>query len=971
MCRLLTRLSLALALLGIMPGGPLWAQKDTLDDLAPKTLLDAVHERVSLTLDPGGHTAVIEKIIFTPNSKQVITLGRDRTIRVWDVDTGRTVKTLHPPGHGGFRVAALSRDGKRLAVGTRRVEGNKLQPYICVLTLPEGRVDRILHGHAKEIQALAFSPDGRQLASSGEGENTRLWNLENGEPSQVLRKFTSPGLAFSPDGQRLARANTTSAEIIELATGKTQVQLQPGPGARVIWSPDGKWLATTSANETASPNRELLRVYDETGKPLWQKFPKSLLSSMAFSSDSKRLLVTFGPQLPARAPLLLDAAGKEIIQFDSPADYRPNALDGALSQDGELAATVPMQAHKAKQINGHLALVWTIKDGKIAKELGVRNWLNESRLGAAWSEDGKTVSWNWVQKPPSFHLSELQFGRSFPANKQRGAELKQGDVALERDGTFITIARTGKEERRIPAGIGFIREATLLDKDRAVLAGKLGQLQLMDLNTGKESRRFEGHTDEIVSLAPSPDKRYFMSISVDQTLRIWSPQQTRPLLTIYVNGQDWIVWTPEGYYAATPGGEKLMGWRVDNGPEKLASFYSADRFRKHLHRPDVIKLVLEKGSVAEALKAANATLGAKDTRGVQVDDLLPPRSVLAVVDQSKLPTVKLKVQAEASAKDHPITSLRLMMDGRVVPGKETLVEFKDGKAKAEVEWTFELPEGEHQLAVLARRLDSSGVSPSIRLKSVNAAKLPTLHVLAVGINSYKDGSLDLKYSAPDAEALVDAFAKNCNGQPFRDVKTRMLLSQQATTANVVKELIELRKTVAQQDLVVVFFACHGVKHKKDYYLLTHEADTDHLDKTCLSGDSLRKSLAEFKCQVLLMLDACHSAGFGEGKKLSKLGLKPATDDVTRDLTDDEYGVAVMCAAMAHEKAEGIGGHGLFTQALLDALEKKPGVHFHPVNQRIYVHHLHSYVFDMVSTRSQERQHPFLSLPWVVESFVVR
>jgi hypothetical protein len=100
-------------------------------------------------------------------------------------------------------------------------------------------------------------------------------------------------------------------------------------------------------------------------------------------------------------------------------------------------------------------------------------------------------------------------------------------------------------------------------------------------------------------------------------------------------------------------------------------------------------------------------------------------------------------------------------------------------------------------------------------------------------------------------------------------------------------------------------------------------------------------------------------------------MKPATDDVARDLTDDEIGIAVMCAAMAHEKAEGQGGHGLFTQAVLDALAKKPGVPFHPRNQRVYVHHLHTYVFDQVSDRSDDRQHPFLSLPWVVESFVVR
>jgi hypothetical protein len=169
----------------------------------------------------------------------------------------------------------------------------------------------------------------------------------------------------------------------------------------------------------------------------------------------------------------------------------------------------------------------------------------------------------------------------------------------------------------------------------------------------------------------------------------------------------------------------------------------------------------------------------------------------------------------------------------------------------------------------------------------------------------------------------------------------------------------------------VFFACHGVMQKKQYYLLTQEADTGRLDETSLSGDTLRKTLGQYKCQVLLMLDACHSAGFDAGKKLSKLGLRPATDDATRDLTDDECGVAVMCAAMAHEKAEGQGGNGLFTRAVLEALEKKPGVPYNRHNQRMYIHHLQAYVFDAVSARSNERQHPFLSLPSIVESFVVR
>jgi hypothetical protein len=328
----------------------------------------------------------------------------------------------------------------------------------------------------------------------------------------------------------------------------------------------------------------------------------------------------------------------------------------------------------------------------------------------------------------------------------------------------------------------------------------------------------------------------------------------RPLLSVYTAGQDWVVWTPEGYYAASPDGEKLVGWHVNNGDDKLATFHPVERFRKQLYRPDVIKLVLERGSVAAALKAADAALG-KETRDVKIDNLLPPRAVLSVVKQDKS-ILTLKVKAEASVKEQPITSLRLMLDGRIVPGKETLVEFKDGKPKAEVEWTFELPEGEHQLAVLARCPDSSAVSPAIRVRHVDAGKLPTLHVLTIGINHYKDKTLDLKYAAPDAQALAAAFAKHCTG------------------------------------------------HKKDYYLLTHEADTEKLAETCLSGDALRKALAEYKCQVLLMMDSCYAGSFDQGAKLAKSGLAPATDDATRDLTDESCGVAVLCAARGHEKAEG-------------------------------------------------------------------
>jgi hypothetical protein len=446
-------------------------------------------------------------------------------------------------------------------------------------------------------------------------------------------------------------------------------------------------------------------------------------------------------------------------------------------------------------------------------------------------------------------------------------------------------------------------------------------------------------------------------------------QNNQVLLRVYAAGQDWVVCTQEGYYAASPGGEKKVGWHVNNGPGKLAGFYPFERFRKKLYRPDVIALVLEKGNVATALKVADVLRG-DDAPVVNVDEQLPPRALLTVVDQSKLPTIKLKVQAEAATPKQPVTALRLLVDGRPLPARQAYLSLEDGRPKAEAEWTIDLPEGKHTLSVLARSPDASAVSPSLTIEQADPSKLPVLHVLAIGINDYKDQALKLAFAAPDAQTIADGFQKAEQGKLFRQVSAKTLLNGQADSNAVLKEIAALRKSVKPNDLAVVFFAGHGVKNKEGFYLLTVEADTDQLDKTALAGAKLRQALGEFPCQVLLMLDACQSGGFGTKGKLAGKGLKPATDDVTRSLTEDEVGVAVMCAAMGHERAQEKDGHGLFTRAVIEALRGGEGVPFNRSNRRVYIHHLQAFVFDVVSEQSGGRQHPFLSLPWVVESFPV-
>ena len=116
-------------------------------------------------------------------------------------------------------------------------------------------------------------------------------------------------------------------------------------------------------------------------------------------------------------------------------------------------------------------------------------------------------------------------------------------------------------------------------------------------------------------IAPAPDGRFLVAVNETQLALIYhipaDPTKTErePVLHLYLSQGDWIMWTKEGYYAANPGGERLMGWLVEADKHQLPTFHPADRFRKRLYRPDVIKLIFDKGNVAEAVKAADKALG--------------------------------------------------------------------------------------------------------------------------------------------------------------------------------------------------------------------------------------------------------------------------------------------------------------------------------------------------------------------------
>jgi hypothetical protein len=315
------------------------------------------------------------------------------------------------------------------------------------------------------------------------------------------------------------------------------------------------------------------------------------------------------------------------------------------------------------------------------------------------------------------------------------------------------------------------------------------------------------------------------------------------------------------------------------------------------------------------------------------------------------PVVVVEAIARARGK-HPITSLLLLLDGRPFEGSKGLR--RTAPADAEMltqRFKVTLTPGTHTLRALARSAVSMNLSDDLDITYAEPAPRPTLFVLAVGINAYKDRNLLLNCAVNDATELERTFASK--SQPLFDVKAKVLCDEAATQDGVLAGLRWLKESMKPHDLAVVFYAGHGDKDEKGrFYLLPQDVDVQKLAQTAVSGDVLKQNLADLPGRVLLLLDACHSGAVGRG----------VISDLARDLADEDCGVVVMCAALGSEKAGEADGHGFFCQALIEALQGKAA--HNPRDGYIYLHHLEQYVIDRVLELSHDEQHPTSAKPTI-------
>lgn len=544
------------------------------------------------------HTNAILSARFAPDGKTVLTGGQDKTVRLWDTQTGQELDTFQEyqaPQHAIFSpdgnyVLSGGYDGSAELIERttnqvkQRFDGNNGAIYGLVFS-PDGKqiaiasgdgtttlwdtatgqVLRVLEIDSKELRAVAFSPDGKYLVTTNVDAAVRLWLVENGTAVREFEGHTDEvtSVAFSPDGKWIVTGSRDkSVRLWDVASGQELRQFI-GHGNwvnAVAVSPDGRLLLTGSADKT-------LKLWNiETGRELRQFTGQAnSISAVAFSADGHSILsASYDGSVWIWN---LETNGEH------PPLVHPNSVYGvAFSPDGTQVVTGGAD---------NLARLWDIATGRELVRLeGHSYWINS----VAFAPDGKTIAtgsldgtarlWD-VHTGQTLHtfsgqdrgVSSVAFspdGRSLATGSWDGTAKLWDTQTGELQSTFA-LEGAGQDPQASIYSVAFSPDGKL------ILAGSYQRtVYLWDIETGKQIHRFEGHTDGVNGVAFSPDGNLAASGGYDQVARLWNVetgQQVQQLNghTAFLYG---VAFSPSGNLLLTASADNTARlWDVTNGQE--------------------------------------------------------------------------------------------------------------------------------------------------------------------------------------------------------------------------------------------------------------------------------------------------------------------------------------------------------------------------------------------------------------------
>ena len=917
---------------------------------------------------------------FSANHQLIYAGTVDGDIRIYDLSG--TFREPIKNGDQSINQVICSKDGQYLASSD--------EAGIIRVFDKAGKLLKTLDGHSQQsIEGLAFSPNGQQILSGAHDNMVLLWDWQN---EKILKKMGPQqsqvrSVAFSPNGKYLASAGPDEGQVYLWDNqGNPLKKFQTDGINELLFTPDSEGILVAPRNKAAL-------LYDLQGQMVRSYTnDASSVTSVGFSpfSPDSLFILTGGEGIHIR---LWDAVYGEARalesqnDFNTPAVFNPQYPKLLIAKTGDslyqydLYAEESTMVDKGKQV-GHSALayhpdgdhfllsnftggiqLWSEgeKDWKIVWE----NQLDSNRVTSLkFSPDGQyfllATDRDWIphhNKGVYEERKQPYSGKGFPAELRRVEDFQlvskfgsSADQAVfSPDGKYVATneaysfaiydAKTGRQVLLMPkSGDDLFPLVTALaftpNSQRLLVGFSSNIIQEYNLS-GQLLREYKGHKSTIRALAISPDGKFLLSGSSDNSAKIWNTQNGAELATLMAIGtEDWMVATPDGLFDASPGAMNSLYFVV--GLEIVAM----DQLKERYYEPGLLAKVLglEEGPLRKVvdLDAQNLALY-PELEAKLLDDVI---TVKLNKRSGGIGRVSLRLENMEIAPD--------LNPGRQSSFSINLKTYADYFITGEVNaLTLVCFNAEGWLSSPAHPITyvpgSKGKDKPVATTALNdqtdQALVNTLYALIVGTADYKGTTLDLKFPDNDATAYRDML--QLAGKDLFGTRMQIKLLTTAkggirpTKTAIQAALLEFATKAEPKDVLLVYFSGHGTTWPTDsptsqfYYL---SADNESFDlsipanrQAAIAQDSLQAWIRGVKARKrILILDACNS---GEVVKQLDEGGKGSTlsTDQRRALErmKDRAGLFVLASSSADKLSyeDPRFGHGLLTYSLLNNMPK--------------------------------------------------
>lgn len=862
--------------------------------------------------------ASIHAISFTPDQTVMLTtlaMADEAEIALWDMKSQRLIRK--------FKVPQATQ--AMLLPGTELVAAGLSTGHLLILDAVTGEELHRIRPHKNAVIDMVLSPDGKWLATA-DADTVQLWDAATGQAAVTVREKAHK-LRFSDDSAALW-AGTRRGGLVKLGLdGSVLARVDEGPEIEFGDGPQPdavSELALTPQGTLVSLVMELVQQPD------------------GFYAQVSHVEITT-PEGRRSQPLAEGVT--DILTLDVSGDGRFVAYAGSQSDESWIARLEVMD------LTTGAAVFSQVMDRQAADPgfgLG-RTIFSVDRLGFAPSgqlvvvgmeggdilmvdpAQGKvTGSFGEPLTPAQGGTAMLDGTRWFQTDGDGNVWVWNFDEARLEGTVALPDAAFGVEEMLEPDGGRFYLYSGL--EEGVVAAFDMETLQPITLTPEEQTQLAQGmdydgsqrYSDDIMArLMTWPETAFGKPLAggrlavVTETVGL---QQVYDLKTgakladfLATPDGEWLILTPEGFFAASPNGARLVS--VSAG---LRAF-SVDQVYQALYRPDLVAAKLAGDPGGEVARAAETL----DLSTVLGSGPAPITRFSFPLDGFRAPDPEIEVAAEVSDEGGGVGRVEWRVNGLTVEVQPTRAAAALDEDVPKVTARIALEPGQNVIEVVAYNaaglLASAPRQVVVQWDGVASTEPPALYVLAVGVNDYADGRLKLNYAAADARAFGDAMQKVGAGL-FASVEVVTLLDAEVTEARLDAAFADLGAKVKSQDVFLFFLAGHGKTVEGKYYFIPQDfrfQGDDPIRAGGIDQDRWQEWAARVRAKKsVLIYDTCESGSLTGTRSVdAAMAQTAAVERLTRAM-----GRTVLSASTDDAPAlEGYQGHGVMTWAMLDAL----------------------------------------------------